>query len=86
MDDGEIGTMQSMGMAPRPEVEIEVDAIQRPQQARPNMVIIRVNEDIEDMTLAAGNRVERYSFIAGNRYEVPIYIANELEAVGKLWH
>lgn len=67
--------------------EVEVDAVQEsPQPEGVPMVIIRVNENIEDMSYVAGGRKERYTFEAGNRYRVPVYIANELEGLGKIWH
>ena len=67
--------------------EVEVDPIQeRPTQSGVPMAIIRVNQDIEDMSYVAGGRAERYTFQTGNRYRVPVYIARELEALGKIWH
>ena len=50
------------------------------------MAVIRVNTDIEEMTYVAGGRRESYTFVVGNRYRVPVYIAQELENTGKLWH
>jgi hypothetical protein len=44
-------------------------------------VVIRVAEDIESMTLGAGNY---YSFKAGQKYEVTPEVANHLEAKGYL--
>jgi len=67
--------------------EIEVDAIQgNPQPQGVPLVVIRVNEAIEEMSYVAGGRRERYSFEAGNQYRVPVYIADELEGLGKIWH
>lgn len=44
-------------------------------------VVIRVAEDIDSMTLGAGNY---YSFKAGQKYEVTPAVANHLEAKGYL--
>lgn len=67
--------------------EIEVDSIQsNPQPQGVPTVVIRVNEDIEDMSYVSGGRRESYTFETGNRYRVPVYIANELEVLGKIWH
>lgn len=67
--------------------EVEVDHVQettKPQGVR--MVELRINDNIENMSYVAGGRVERYTFEAGNRYRVPVYIALELERLGKVWH
>lgn len=67
--------------------EIEVDRVQTTNVKKGvQMVIIRVNQDVEDMSYVAGGRTERYTFQTGNRYRVPVYIARELEALGKIWH
>ena len=67
--------------------EVEVDSIsESPANQGVPTTVIRVNEAIEDMSHVAGGRIERYTFEAGNRYRVPVYIAQELEALGKLWH
>lgn len=68
--------------------EVEVDAIAeapKPSGGVP-MVVVRLNDSIEDMSYVASGRKERYTFEAGNRYRVPVYIAQELEAMGKIWH
>jgi hypothetical protein len=46
-------------------------------------VVIRVNEDIEDMTFGVGNN---YSFKAGQKYKVPKNVADHLEEKGYVWH
>lgn len=67
--------------------EVEVDKVQEtPRPSGVPMVEIRVNDNIESMSHVAGGRVERYTFEVGNRYRVPIYIARELENLGKIWH
>lgn len=47
------------------------------------VVVIRVNEDIEDMTLGVGNN---YTFKAGQKYKVPKHVADHLEEKGYIWH
>ena len=47
-----------------------------------NTVIIRVSEDVIEMTYGAGNN---YTFLAGRKYKVPAYIADHLEEKGYLW-
>lgn len=46
-------------------------------------VIIRVNEDVEDMTFGVGNN---YTFKAGQKYKVPRNVADHLEEKGYIWH
>jgi hypothetical protein len=56
------------------EVEVSVN--------EPN-VVIRVNEDIEDMTLGVGTL---YTFKAGQKYKVKKEVADHLEDKGYIWH
>lgn len=44
---------------------------------------IRVNQDIEQMTIGAGTS---YDFVTGQKYRVPVHIANHLEEKGLVWH
>lgn len=84
--EGGITVMNDLVTGPRLP-EVEVDRIQSaPVQQGTPMVVIRVNETIEDMSFIQSNRTERYSFEAGTRYRVPVYIAQELENIGKIWH
>lgn len=46
-------------------------------------VTIRVNEDLENVTIGAGTL---YNFEAGRRYSVPKNIADHLEEKGYIWH
>lgn len=48
-----------------------------------NTVVIRVNEDIEDMTLGVGTL---YTFKMGQKYKVPKAVADHLEEKGMVWH
>lgn len=45
-------------------------------------VVVRVNCDLEDVTLGYGNT---YTFLAGRRYRVPRWIADHLEERGLTW-
>jgi hypothetical protein len=46
-------------------------------------VVIRVNEDIDDMTLGVGSN---YTFKAGQKYKVKKEVADHLEEKGYIWH
>jgi hypothetical protein len=46
-------------------------------------VVIRVNEDIDDMTLGVG---ANYTFKAGQKYKVKKEVADHLEEKGYIWH
>ena len=82
--EGGVTTMNDlMGGIP----EVEVDAVQEsPHHQGVPTVVVRVNDNIEDMSYVAEGRKERYTFETGNQYRVPVYIANELEGLGKIWH
>jgi hypothetical protein len=47
-----------------------------------DMVIIRTNSDIEDMTYGVGNT---YNFKQGVKYSVPRHLAAYLERLGYIW-
>jgi hypothetical protein len=84
--EGGIGTLSNVLSTPTmPEVEVDSVTESAKPQGVPT-VVVRVNEAIEDMSYIADGRKERYTFEAGNRYRVPIYIAAELESLGKVWH
>lgn len=44
-------------------------------------VVIRVNEDLQDVTIGDQN----YNFIAGRKYKVPANVKYVLEGAGRLW-
>lgn len=46
-------------------------------------VIIRINTDLDDVTIGAGNN---YNFKEGERYRVPVHVATHLEEKGYVWH
>ena len=83
-DKDRIGTLDSIMAAP----EIEVGAIEEVAPARQGarMVVVRLNENVEEMSLVAGGRKNKYTFEAGHQYRVPVEVAIELERIGKVWH
>lgn len=83
--EGGIGTLSNVLSEEIPEVEVDRVA-EAPKRTGVPTVVIRVNDNIEDMSYVANGRAERYTFEVGNRYRVPVYIAAELEALGKVWH
>lgn len=86
--EGGVATLSSVTANPViPEVEVDPIVAEAPQQhSGVPTVVIRVNDNVEEMSYIADGRKERYTFEAGNRYRVPIYIAAELEGLGKIWH
>lgn len=76
---------ENMGFVTR---EVTVDSVTPtaiPVGAR--TMDIRVNEDIENMSITSGGRPPRiYSFQRGHMYRVPLDVAAELDSIGKLWH
>lgn len=50
------------------------------------MVVVRVNENVEDMSYVGGGKRQSYTFEAGHEYRVPVTIAQELERTGRIWH
>lgn len=84
--DGSVTVMADVAGGRLPEVEVDRVMMNPVPVGGGDMVVIRVSENVEDMSWVAGNRTERYTFEAGTRYRVPIYIAQELEALGKIWH
>lgn len=46
-------------------------------------VVIRVNTTLEDVTIGAGTN---FTFNEGQRYRVPIHVANHLEEKGYVYH
>jgi hypothetical protein len=82
-DKDRIGTLDSVMAAP----EIEVGAVEQPPVPRgAKTVVIRVNDNIEDMSLVDGRGRSNYTFEAGHQYRVPVDVALELERIGKVWH
>lgn len=68
---------------PEPKTDTDPKIMRSDDQAYLNeKVVVRVNSDLEDVTLGAGNH---FSFIAGRRYRVPRWVANHLEEKGLTW-
>ncbi len=84
--EGGIGTLDQVLGGGLPEVEIDPVVVQPQAPQGVRMVTVRVNQDIEEMSWVAGGHRETYEFQTGHQYRVPVYIARELEALGKLWH
>lgn len=57
--------------------------VERTQDYLQEKVIIRVNADLENVTLGYGNVVD---FKEGNRYRVPRWVAEHLDEKGLVWH
>lgn len=69
--------------APLPEVEVgPVDVAPRV----PQTMVIRVNENVDEMSIVAGGRRQQYKFEVGHQYRVPVEVAMELERSGRLYH
>lgn len=52
-------------------------------EAGERSVEIRINTDLEEVTIGAGNT---YNFKEGQRYKVPAHVAAHLEEKGFVWH
>jgi len=61
----------------------EVQDLGAVEKAEEEMVVVRVNEDIDDMTYGYGNT---YTMEAGGKYRVPRKVADHLERLGLVWH
>jgi len=82
-DKDRIGTLDSIMAEP----EIEVGAVEdTPVHRGTKTVVVRLNDNIEDMSLVSGGRKSNYTFEAGHQYRVPVEVALELERIGKVWH
>ena len=68
--------------------QVVVDDVVETANAGPDQrtVIIRVNENIDQMSVVDKFGRREYTFEAGHRYRVPLDVAMELEAIGKIWH
>ena len=71
-------------------VDLTKAPIEEPAEMEPmivgeedSTVVIRINADLEDVTVGAGNH---YSFKEGQQYRVPVLVARHLEEKGYVWH
>jgi hypothetical protein len=85
-DPERIGTLSSVLGSAEIEVGAPEEIVPDHLRNRINMIRVRINEDIEEMSYVGGGQRESYSFKMGHEYLVPWYIANELENNGKVWH
>lgn len=67
----------------QPVVLDEVEDLGGVKTAKTPEVVIRVNEDIDEMTYGYGNT---YTMKAGGKYKVPREVADHLESLGLVWH
>ena len=65
-----------------PVIVDEVVAVGVESEESPS-VVIRVNEDIDEMTFGYGNT---FTMKAGGKYQVPREVADHLEGLGLVWH
>jgi hypothetical protein len=84
-DLSEVTRPSDLGFGPRHR-EIEVESLSEPaaQPDEDGMVEIRMAETIEEFTY--GNPHLFFKLEEGKRYRVPIYIAQYLSGLGKLYH
>jgi hypothetical protein len=88
-DPSRIGTLGSVMSGGEIEIGAPEEVVPQRLQQRGGvrMVKVRVNENIEEMSLVGGGRrMGPYKFEAGHEYMVPAPIAKELERNGKVWH
>lgn len=83
-DKDRIGTLGSVLSTPEIEVGTVEEVAPAPQGAK--TVVVRLNDNIEDMSYVAGGVRRTYTFEAGHQYRVPVQVAVELERIGKVWH
>lgn len=83
-DKDRIGTLDSIMAQP----EIEVGTVENVAPVAPGSktVVVRLNDNIEEMSYVARGVRRRYTFEAGKQYRVPVDVAIELERIGKVWH
>lgn len=68
----------------RPDAPVVIDSVEEVEiNVSEAVVVIRVNEDIDEMTLGVGNN---YTFKAGQKYKVAKHVADHLEEKGYIWH
>jgi hypothetical protein len=81
----EVTRPSDLGFGPKGRTEIEVDAIQElpPRPGDDGMVEVRMAETIEEFTY--GNPHHHYRLEQGKRYRVPMYIAQYLHSLGKIY-
>lgn len=86
-DENRIGTLSSVLGSPQEVIVGEPEDVM-PEHLRNTMdlVTVRVNEEIENMSLVAGGQRFSAHFEPGHVYRVPPQVAIELERIGKVWH
>jgi hypothetical protein len=69
--------------APQAVAAREAEGGGRVRQVEDQSVVVRLNDDLEQVTIGAGNE---YNFVAGQQYRVPKMVADHLEEKGYVWH
>lgn len=84
--EGGIGTLDQV-FGNSPEIQVGAIEVQAPPSAQgEETMIVRVNQDIDEMSIVAGGQRQVFSFETGHQYRVPVPVAQELHNLGKLWH
>lgn len=74
---------QVLDVTQRPEKPTVVDdVVEIGVQMADDSIVVRVAEDVENMTYGYGNT---YTFKAGGKYKVPVGVANRLQELGLLY-
>lgn len=60
-----------------------VGEVPEPRTGPDGTMVLRVNCDLEDVTIGAGNN---YTFMEGQAYRVPRHVYDHLEEKGYVWH
>ena len=82
-----IGTLGAVLGNDLPEVVVgPVDLGVDTTQTGEPIATIRVNENIDEMSMVAGGVRQQYKFEVGHQYRVPYSVADELDRIGKLYH
>lgn len=81
-----IATLASILKGSEVQVGAPEEVIPQQMQAQQRMVVVRVNENVEDMSYVGAGRRLNFTFEAGHQYRVPVEIAMELERIRKVWH
>lgn len=84
-DKDRIATLDSVMSQPEVVVGEAKDTVPPAKRRGRRMLKVRLQEDVEEMSVVQGGKRETYSFSAGHEYNVPIDIALELNRLGKVF-
>lgn len=85
-DENRIGTLGSVLGGQEVVVGEPEDVMPEHMRATMDLVTVRVNEEIENMSIVAGGQRFSAHFEPGHVYRVPPQVAIELERIGKVYH